>query len=149
MPEGVQLTEWPTVDEQVQNEEICERWIKLLLIRQQVMGALERAKENGQIDQPLSAHVIICAPEKEFSLLASFADNLHEILVVSAAEIQEALDPAGGLSIQVSQATGERCERCWLRDSSIGTSAKHPTLCRRCAERVEVWPPVPDGTRPG
>ena len=41
------------------------------------------------------------------------------------------------LKVDVVEAKGEKCERCWKVLSSVGTVAEHPTLCKRCAEVVK------------
>ncbi len=69
LPISVQLADWPVVVEQFEDEALRERWAQLLRIRRDVTGALEQAKENGAIDQPLSAQVTICAPEQDLALL--------------------------------------------------------------------------------
>ena len=37
------------------------------------------------------------------------------------------------LAVQVSEAKGEKCERCWKHHIKVGSDANHPTLCPRCA----------------
>ena len=41
-----------------------------------------------------------------------------------------------GLSVAVRQATGEKCERCWIRSTTVGQTLVHPQLCGRCANVV-------------
>jgi len=41
--------------------------------------------------------------------------------------------------VAVKHASGEKCERCWAVSPEVGTDAKHPTLCRRCADAVEKY----------
>jgi len=40
--------------------------------------------------------------------------------------------------VTVHKAAGEKCERCWHWETSVGASAEHPTLCRRCVEVVRT-----------
>ena len=40
-----------------------------------------------------------------------------------------------GLKVAVGRASGEKCERCW-RTLPLGSDARHPTLCSRCAAVV-------------
>ena len=42
-------------------------------------------------------------------------------------------------ALVVEKADGEKCERCWTISETVGTSEKHPTLCKRCAEVVENY----------
>lgn len=151
LPESVQLTDWPEPDEEFDDTDLEERWSRLLRIREQVNSALEQAKAAGEIDQPLEAYVAIRAPDEELKLLNSFADNLKEVFIVSQVEVhgydcgpgdsektRRIVEQIGGLGVNVTQAPGEKCERCWMCSETVGTVAKHPTICRRCALRVET-----------
>ena len=42
-----------------------------------------------------------------------------------------------GLTIKVSKAEGEKCERCWMFSDTVGKNADHPTICERCAHVIE------------
>ncbi len=140
LPISVQLADWPQADERFEDEELGTRWERLLQIRTQVSAALERAKTNGQIDQPLSAAVTIYAPEDTRKLLKSLEDDLRMVFVVSATKVKPLAEGMDELQIEVTQARGKKCERCWLYDEGIGTDPDHPTLCPRCAQRVNQWP---------
>ncbi len=140
LPISVQLADWPRRDERFEDEELAGRWDRLMGIRTQVSTALEQAKENAEIDQPLSAAVTIYAPEDDQQVLESLGDDLRTIFVVSAVQVRPLGQGMSGLHVEVTQARGERCERCWLYDENIGTSAQHPTLCPRCVQRVNQWP---------
>ena len=43
-----------------------------------------------------------------------------------------------GVGIKISAADGEKCERCWKFDTSVGEDSEHPTLCKRCAEVIKL-----------
>ncbi|MCK4324789.1 MAG: class I tRNA ligase family protein, partial [Armatimonadetes bacterium] len=140
LPISAQLADWPRVDERFEDEELRTRWDRLMQIRTQVSAALEQAKENGEIDQPLTAAVTIYAPEDEQQLLESFGDDLRMIFVASAAQVRPLGEGMSELHVEVAQAHGEKCERCWLCNEDIGISPEHSTLCPRCAQRVNQWP---------
>ena len=36
------------------------------------------------------------------------------------------------LEVSILPATGEKCERCWLRSETVGDDTDHPELCNRC-----------------
>ena len=42
------------------------------------------------------------------------------------------------LYIEVSQAEGEKCERCWMYSKTVGEDSEHKTLCARCASVVKT-----------
>jgi isoleucyl-tRNA synthetase len=39
-----------------------------------------------------------------------------------------------GLAIRIDPAPGEKCERCWIHDPSVGVDAIHKTICARCVK---------------
>ena len=53
---------------------------------------------------------------------------------------QAADTPLNGVRVLVSQAKGEKCERCWMHSPTVGADADHPTLCARCAAVVRKLP---------
>ena len=76
--------------------------------------------------------------------------NLAEFFIVSDCTVSNA-DPAEGsvagqgtafpgLTVEVSEAKGEKCERCWMHSTQVGQDANHPTLCPRCAAVVAKLP---------
>jgi isoleucyl-tRNA synthetase len=59
---------------------------------------------------------------------------LRELINVS----QLTLEPGEGdkLQVAVTNADGEKCERCWRWEPSVGSHDDHATLCTRCVEAV-------------
>lgn len=46
---------------------------------------------------------------------------------------QVELEAGSELAATVKPADGEKCERCWTYETSVGADAAHPTVCARCA----------------
>ena len=44
------------------------------------------------------------------------------------------------MSVLISEAKGEKCERCWKHHTGVGSDIAHPTLCPRCAAVVAKLP---------
>jgi isoleucyl-tRNA synthetase len=66
-------------------------------------------------------------------------DNLADWLLVSALQIggeppSQPLAEAteDGLTVRISRAEGQKCERCWHYETDIGQFSDHPSLCGRC-----------------
>ena len=58
---------------------------------------------------------------------------IEDVLIVSELELKEDSSiKKEELSINISRAEGEKCERCWKYDN-LGSDLEHPTLCPRCA----------------
>ena len=60
--------------------------------------------------------------------------NLSQIIVVPLDSAEETLS---AITFETSNADGQKCERCWHYETSVGTNAKHPTLCNRCCHAVQ------------
>jgi isoleucyl-tRNA synthetase len=109
-----------------------------------VTKALEQARTAKLIGHPLDASVTISANKDLYNDLHSYTEDLKSIFIVSQVSLikEETLSGAyesndiEGLSILIEPATGEKCERCWMHDSSVGTSQQHPTICKRCEENI-------------
>jgi isoleucyl-tRNA synthetase len=38
---------------------------------------------------------------------------------------------------EVLRAEGEKCERCWNYDVTVGRHEEHRTICQRCIEAIQ------------
>ena len=97
------------------------------------------AASEGPRDFQLAARVY-ASPKLEPKLRA-LGDNLREALVVSALELH--LDPAaeGPPRIELYQAEGGKCARCW-KTLALGSDPLHPALCAPCAAIVRTFDTV-------
>jgi isoleucyl-tRNA synthetase len=62
---------------------------------------------------------------------------LRELLNVSQLKVAPATGEAG-LTVQVTKASGTKCERCWHWEEDVGADAHHPTLCGRCVLAIKT-----------
>jgi isoleucyl-tRNA synthetase len=139
------LTSLPAVRAEWKDEIIENNWERLLIVRGEVTKALEVARASKLIGHPLDAAVTISLSEELHAELAPYSEELHSIFIVSQAALvmdkifenaykSEVID---GLHVLVERAAGEKCERCWVRDTSVGTIDDHPTICNRCESSLE------------
>ena len=75
--------------------------------------------------------------------LADKWDTLKMISIVSELSHSDALEgdiytseELPELQVSVTSASGEKCERCWLRSETVGDDGDHPELCSRCTTVV-------------
>ncbi|UTE71161.1 isoleucine--tRNA ligase [Rossellomorea marisflavi] len=142
--ESVQLTDMPEVQSFDGAEELKQKWNAFLDVRDDVLKALEEARNEKVIGKSLTAKVTLYVDEKTEALLSSIKEDLKQLFIVSAFEIggrtseapAEALS-LGANSIVVEKAEGETCERCWTVSPHVGEDQDHPTLCPRCASVVK------------
>jgi isoleucyl-tRNA synthetase len=141
-PESVHLASFPAgsdiLGDQVaeQDEQQQKDWNALLRIREDVLMALETARNGKQIGGSLEAQVKITATDPAYSLLAKYKDQLRYLFIVSAVTLEQR-EPGngftGGVITIVERAPGQKCERCWNYSVHVGEDKIYPTICERCS----------------
>ncbi len=142
---SIHLTLLPSVRPEYQDPELARRWETMLAVRGEVAKALEAARAEKQIGHSLDASVTLAASGEIFTVLQQYADQLRDILIVSQAKLVEGADLEGayphtelaGLAVAVAPTDSAKCDRCWVRDPSVGADGDHPTVCRRCLDKLE------------
>jgi isoleucyl-tRNA synthetase len=141
---SIHLALLPEVNPAFKNDSLFQRWEFLLKIRSEATKALEDARAKKLIGHPLDAAVTISVNKDTYDTLQPYADKLRSLLIVSQTNLvkDEALD--GGiqspeiedLHIRVAPAPGEKCERCWVHDTSVGSDPEQATICDRCRQAL-------------
>ena len=91
------------------NKELNNKWEQLYRIKQEANIAIESKRANKEIGSSLEAKIILTLNKKKFELLKNL--DLAEYFITSKAE--KILDEKNDSNINVSKATGKKCERCW------------------------------------
>ena len=141
--ESIHLAAMPEMDAAWTDETLARKWQRLIMVRGEVTKALEASRAKKEIGHPLDAKVTLGAQGEVMAVLQAYEKDLHTIFIVSKTELAAVPSAAGfvsqeieGLTIGVEAAAGEKCERCWVHDPSVGTIAGHPTLCSRCESQI-------------
>ncbi|WP_184403594.1 isoleucine--tRNA ligase [Geomicrobium halophilum] len=137
----VQLTDMPEPVRVENREEVKERWETLLAVRNDVLKALEEARENKVIGKSLEAKIIVTVPEPAYDWLIQLRQP-EKLFIVSEVAVQksEAEAPNGEIAVvEVEAATGDTCARCWHVADDIGVDNEFPDLCGRCANVVASY----------
>ncbi len=141
-PATVHLTKFPAAEEilgtntAINDAKQLEDWSILRSVREQVLKALEEARNAKQIGVGLEAQVTLTAPESIYSVLARYKEQLRYLFIVSAVKLEQSASGNGsspGVSIQISKAEGKKCERCWNYSTRVGEDPEYPTVCERCS----------------
>lgn len=142
--ESVQLTDMPEAKELANASALEEKWSAFLKLRDDVLKALEEARNEKVIGKSLTAKVTLYVTEETKTLLNSISENLQQLFIVSGFEVAGMYDAApesamklDTAAIVVTKAEGEICERCWVVTPEVGQDVDHPTLCPRCATVVK------------
>ena len=111
-------------------------WSSLRSVRDDVLQALEFARNGKQIGGGLEARVTIEASEPAYSLLAKYKDQLRYLFIVSAVTLKQWTPEngsTGGIQVHVDKADGAKCDRCWNYSTHVGEDKTYPTVCERCS----------------
>ena len=137
-PESPLFNEIPQADFIAADEAFIAKWDKIHAVRVDVQKALELARNEKIIGKPLEAKISLYADGELYDFLKSVEAELPEIFITSAVTVSNGegdfKGDVEGLSVSVSKADGEKCERCWKYSDTVGESSEHPTLCAHCAE---------------
>jgi isoleucyl-tRNA synthetase len=131
---SVHLTIFPAASGE-ENATLLQNWTALFAIRDEVLRSLEVARTAKQIGSSLEAKVTLTASGKTLELLQQYDADLRYLFIVSQVELVAGSD--SDVSIAVSAAEGQKCERCWNYSTRVGESEKYPTVCERCVAALD------------
>ncbi|MBO0449828.1 isoleucine--tRNA ligase [Enterococcus sp. MJM12] len=142
----VQLAEMPGYKEFANQDELLDLWSAFLDFRDNVLKALEQARNEKLIGKPLEAKVTIYPNEQVAALLTAVDSNLAQLLIV--AEDYFKVEQVGSLvpenamkfedvAILVEKADGHVCDRCRQVRKEVGSDSALPTLCHHCTQIVK------------
>ena len=154
LPEGLRGTE-PTVfalqpiesAPLMLDEGTRDDWNVLAAVRGAVTKAIEPMRRDGVIGHSLDTRVTLFVADELRQRLEGLNTDLRAFCIVSQIAMQPLESaPQGaycdeeiaGLAIGVEKAHGEKCERCWIYSTELGTDAGHPTLCPRCTAVIKA-----------
>lgn len=129
---SVHIAEFPAASE-TDNSELMDRWERIYSIRDDVLKALEEARNNKQIGSSLEAKVILTADKDTTMFLLDYYPELRYIFIVSQVEVHE----GEGFGVEIQKADGQKCERCWNFSVRVGEFEKYPTVCERCSSALQ------------
>ncbi|KRL63478.1 isoleucine--tRNA ligase [Lactobacillus psittaci] len=139
----VQLSDMPEVETFDNEAELVENWTKFMKFRDDVLKALEEARNDKLIGKSFEACVDVYPTAETKTVFEKLNADMRQILIVSKLNILDGEAPADAKEFEtaklvVKHAEGEVCQRCRMTRKDVGADAKLPTLCGRCAEIVEA-----------
>ncbi len=116
-------------------KQLREDWAALLGVRDEVLKALEQARNSKLIGGSLEAQVTVSAGDPLHLLLERHQGELPALFIVSAVRLEASPggNGASALKIEISRAPGQKCERCWNYSTHVGEDSNYPTVCERCS----------------
>ncbi len=111
-----------------------EEWKTLRGVRDEVLKALEAARNEKLIGTGLEAQITVTASDPAYSLLQRHSAQLRYLFIVSAVILaQGSGNGTSGVHVDVRKADGVKCERCWNYSTRVGEDKTYPTVCERCS----------------
>ena len=144
--ESIHLESMVEPDDDWEDKILSDKWENILVLRGEVTKALEEARVNKRIGHSLDASLEIKLPDTELKIqVENLTENLNDIFIVSAARLVDSIKDEAvyngkdiqGLVIKVNKAEGQKCDRCWRFDTTIGNDPDHATTCARCATALK------------
>ena len=136
--ESVMLTSYPLENTKYDNEEIREKWEKIVHIKEIVSKKLEEARAAKVIGHSLNAKVILYAEGDLYKFMKENLELLKTVFIVSGLEAQENQRAnEEKLGVKIEQAEGKKCERCWMYSETVGEDKENPTICHKCSEALK------------
>lgn len=119
-------------------------WTIILEAKDAINKVIETAREEKRINSNLSAAVTIHADGDVYNSLSKLEDELHFVLITSAANLLKLHDeqPQGEatdmthLRVSVSPAQGEKCVRCWHVRDDVNANPEYLGICTRCISNI-------------
>jgi isoleucyl-tRNA synthetase len=148
---SVHLEEFPKPRGEWKDDKLEARWAEILKVKNEASRALELARKDKVIGHPLDARVALLPEGDIVELLKEegMEEILKEMLVVSEVQVEDDVvegegvdvfftgDELPDLKILISKANGEKCERCWHYDLSVGKEKQALTICERCIQALK------------
>jgi len=128
--ESIYLEQWHTLPQP--DTALTDKWERLRAIRDAVNKEIEAVRAAGGLGSSLQAVITLTANAEDTALLASLADDLKFIFIVSSVTLHS----GSALHIAVQASSDSKCERCWHYRAEVGQHTEHPTLCGRCVSNV-------------
>lgn len=130
-PRHVLYNEMPRLQELGLDDGFMAKWDRIHELRDIVKKSLEEAVKEKQIRASLEAKVTLSCAGELYDFIKSVEDELKTAFIVSGIDVVKT--EGGELSVAISKADGEKCERCWCYSETVGQNHEHPAICNRCA----------------
>jgi isoleucyl-tRNA synthetase len=116
-------------------------WKSMFQLREQVLPALEKARQSKEIGKSLEAKITAHVPGLLFIAVGGIdaIEDIRELLNVSQLRLEVNPKDSDSLDVMVAKADGQKCDRCWRWETDVGKDPEHPTICGRCVEAVKQF----------
>lgn len=142
---SIHMATMPDADDAMRDEDLADQWRTIRTVRAEVTKAMEEARAKKIVGHSLDAAVTVGLNEALYQKLKPYRGDLRSIFIVSKVELVEGevsdayqSTDIEGVTVRVEQAGGEKCNRCWVYDDSVGQISDHPSVCDRCHASIKA-----------
>jgi len=131
--ESVHLAQIPVVNKEHINNDLDEKWAKILSLREEVAKVIEEKRKNKIVGHSLDTDVKLTLPHDLAHIVSKLDTDLASIFIVSNVILSEGKD----LAIEVNKSSFNKCARCWQYKEEVGKINDHKELCQRCSNAIK------------
>ena len=139
--ESILLADWAVVNNEWNNPNLEADFEKILKTREVVTRAIEPFRADKKVGSSLEVAVFVKSDDSE--ILKQNETDLADIFITSQAYVTEKAPEdvlneytEDGITVWVTKAEGEKCERCW-KYRKLGEHQGYETICSDCYEAVK------------
>ena len=130
---SVHLRTFPDIPKHWQNDELAEKWVKIVDLRNLALPHLEERRKRKEIGSSLEAALGIGLTRSNQNIFANMSENeVADIFITSGVIFTDELQDHDLIITYIVDA--EKCVRCWKVLPEVGTQDEG--LCNRCASVV-------------
>lgn len=140
--ESILLSDWVKANPRWEDATLEEDFSKILKAREIVTKAIEPLRADKKVGSSLEVAVYVKATGEAMQVLNANGAELNNIFITSQAFLcdekpEDALNEYSEdeFTVWVTQAQGEKCERCW-KYRKLGEYKGHETICSECYDAI-------------
>ena len=137
--DSVHLQLFPDIPDNWRDDALAEKWENVRALRRVVTGALEVERAAKRIGSSLQAQAHVYASAELIAVTEGL--SMEDLCITSSVTLSTdaapadafTLDDVPGVAVVISDAEGEKCQRCW----KVLPDVNEAGVCGRCAAVVE------------
>ena len=128
--DSIFLQQFPVVELHDDAEVVKAKWNKYMVVRSDILKALEEARNEGLIKKALETKIYLCPKDDYKDCLEGLSNHdLAQLVIASQFEVTEEKGNEYEASyVKVEKFEGHVCPRCW----NVVESVDEDGLCERC-----------------
>jgi isoleucyl-tRNA synthetase len=129
---SVFLCDFPKPRKEWKDDSLLADFEELFAVRDDVAKELESLRQSKIIGASLEAQVKISCEGVRSLVLKKYENMLDELFIVSKVVLD-----AGPYSVKAAPADGEKCPRCWVYSTELGSDREFDDVCPKCVRALK------------